>query len=1416
MPSAISKATSQALSVVHSLAAAVAERRPLDEMLRLALDYAVALTNATSGLITLHSSDQRSISVAVHRGVPTELILLIEQHVATDNAILEEMLAAHQPMVRDTPTAGLTADMRDAALRSGVLSFAIIPLHVGDHLIGTLSLGKNEPGGFAALPADLLQTIGHLVVAAIEADRTRVSSQHSESQVRTQARYQDVIVNLGWQYLSTLDVNRLLDQAVELIAATLDMNLCKILWLEPDGKTLSLRAGCGWKPGYVGSAKVPTKLESQAGYTLLRREPVVVTDFATEARFTPPQLLVEHGVQSGVSVPLIVGGRPVGVLGVHDREVRTFSEAQVRFLVTVSQFLCLAVEHGNSLDEVHWRNEHLTRLERLSITFWTQSSAEQLYEAVAGTALQVLEADVATVALIENQRSVRYVATVGDGYLRGVSVQLDQCPLSEWMRSRGMPLLITDVPSDWRTQAGVWSQLDVTSLVVAPLISQGLVVGIVAAGVRRRVFTNVQLQMLHLLAHQATVASAKIRLDEELRQSRHRLDEWLGHLQLLHELGTEEVSLQRGVDTLCQVVHARYGAIGILEADGGFSNFVFAGISDEQVARIGPFPTGKGLLGVLLQGSQSLRLADLTKHPQFTGFPEHHPEMRNFLGLPIVSLGGRVLGRVYLAEKENSEPFTAEDEALAKHFAHSLGVAIENARLYEQTRMQADGLLALQAQTARLLGNVTLEEAYREVLTAACAVVPADLAALPLLTDDGSALRVVAAQGTHADLVLNRTIPMTIATICAEAVNRREPVAITDLMSDPRMDRQLAEALRMRCGLSVPLVKGEKVLGALTLLRAEKAFSALEQQTLAVLGNHAAESLENARLFVQTRSQVEFNAALLRAVSQIVGRHDVETYLRHIVAAARELIGARYAAVGILDTNQRIARFIHSGLSAEEAERIGPLPTGKGVLGTVIRSLEPVRLSDLSQHPDSCGFPPDHPPMKSFLGAPLQCNTEVCGVLYLTDKIGKEAFDAEDERRALALAAHTALAIEHTRLHAEAEQSAQLALQQTDRLQIASAELESAQQQVTQQERLRALGQMASGIAHDFNNSLSPILGYSEMLLLEPDLSDEIRRRLELIHTGAQDAAAVVARLQQFYRPSVPIDVTGWVDLVGLLRQIPDLTRPKWRDEAQRTGRVIDIRLDVVEMPPVQGNESELRELLTNLMINAVDAMPSGGQIALRMRATPPFALLEVSDTGTGMTEEVRLRCFEPFYSTKGTAGTGLGLSVCHGIVQRHNGRIEIDTAPGQGTTFRVYLPLEQEPRPIARIDTPGPLPRWHVLYIDDDARVRSAVESMLRQLGQEVDSADSGASGLNMLRAKPYDLVITDLGMPELDGLQVTRNVKTVRADTPVIMLTGWGSPFVTEAVTQENDPDYCIGKPVTLAKLHEVLEKLRGRLQS
>ena len=226
-----------------------------------------------------------------------------------------------------------------------------------------------------------------------------------------------------------------------------------------------------------------------------------------------------------------------------------------------------------------------------------------------------------------------------------------------------------------------------------------------------------------------------------------------------------------------------------------------------------------------------------------------------------------------------------------------------------------------------------------------------------------------------------------------------------------------------------------------------------------------------------------------------------------------------------------------------------------------------------------------------------------------------------------------------------------------------------------QSEKLRALGEMAAGVAHNFNNILTTILGHTQLLLAYPSDTATVHDGLCIIEKATKDAAQVVRRIQTFAR-SNPAAECLLTDLVHVIKEAVETTRPVWKEQAGLQGRCIEVSLEFDPIPVVPCRAAELREVLTNLVLNAVDAMPSGGNLAIRTYLQGGFACIAVSDTGAGISEDMQQRIFEPFFTTKKEKGTGLGLSVSHTLIKDHGGDIEVQSRRGHGTTFVVKLPV--------------------------------------------------------------------------------------------------------------------------------------------
>jgi signal transduction histidine kinase/ActR/RegA family two-component response regulator len=565
---------------------------------------------------------------------------------------------------------------------------------------------------------------------------------------------------------------------------------------------------------------------------------------------------------------------------------------------------------------------------------------------------------------------------------------------------------------------------------------------------------------------------------------------------------------------------------------------------------------------------------------------------------------------------------------------------------------------------------------------------------------------------------------------------------------------------------------------------------------------------------VRIRGQVE-RLNLLHQITHAIGeRQDLNSILQVVVRSLEDHLPVDFSCVCLYDQAANTLVVTSVGLRSE------PLALELALTDQSRVKIDENGLSrcvhgELVYEPDIRQAAAQFPSLLargglgSLVVAPLRAESRVFGVVIAARR-QPSSFSSGECEFMRQLSEHTALAAHQAQLH--------------DALQAAYDDLRRTQQIVMQQERLRALGQMASGIAHDINNAILPVMLYTDSLLEEePNLSPRARGDLETIARAVADVAQTVARLGEFYRARESAPVLVSVQVNQLIEQVIDLTRARWSDMPQRRGVVIRMRPELApDLPAVLGVESEIREALINLVFNAVDAMPEGGQITLGSSfdagaADPSRALMarqvhvEVADTGAGMDEETRRRCLEPFFTTKGERGTGLGLAMVYGIAQRHGGGIDIDSVPGQGTTVRLSFSLSTAGTEPHRPAAAGPVPRLRILVIDDDPLILRAVRDILEGDGHTVVGESGGQLGIDAFRAalarnEAFALVITDLGMPHVDGRQVASAVKQASPSTPIVLLTGWGRRLMAEGEVPPQ-VDRVVSKPPTLRQLREAL---------
>ena len=560
------------------------------------------------------------------------------------------------------------------------------------------------------------------------------------------------------------------------------------------------------------------------------------------------------------------------------------------------------------------------------------------------------------------------------------------------------------------------------------------------------------------------------------------------------------------------------------------------------------------------------------------------------------------------------------------------------------------------------------------------------------------------------------------------------------------------------------------------------------------IGTAFARMLDDLKTSTVRLEDLVFKLGALDEVVELAARvSKIDDLLGLVLERSMRTVRATAGSIMLLDEDGKTLRVAAARGLPDPA--LSPTVTlGDGVTGTAAQQAETVVVDDMAADrrfgDGGAG---------AFACVPVRVEDRLIGAINLVRRSGggapSQPFGRTDLQFLTTLMAHVGYSLDNARLLAETRETA-------SRLGSAVRDLQAAQRRLVEGETLRAMGQMASGMAHHLNNLLAVSSGRIQLLLLR--MTDtELKRQLGIAHHAMDDAAEVVRRVLEF-SVTQPGAADTRIDLEEVVREVVELARPRWHDEAHLRGVTIDIRQELSGVPQVAGDHAGLREVVMNLLMNAIDALPRGGVIALRTWSTGGEVYCSVSDEGEGMSDDVRRRAIEPFFTTKGPQGVGLGLSVAHAIVQRHRGDLTIDSAPGKGTVVTFHMPLaagtpEAESAPVPIAD--GVARR--ILLVDDQAEVRQMLAEALAAHGHQVVQASSGRQAIDCLEAgEPTDLVLSDLGMPGMTGWDVAEAVGRRWPGMPVGLITGWGAR--TEAsLEQRKSVAFVVAKPFTIETL-------------
>ncbi|GIW47693.1 MAG: hypothetical protein KatS3mg078_1570 [Deltaproteobacteria bacterium] len=842
-----------------------------------------------------------------------------------------------------------------------------------------------------------------------------------------------------------------------------------------------------------------------------------------------------------------------------------------------------------------------------------------------------------------------------------------------------------------------------------------------------------------------------------------------------------------------------FGGIHFVE-DGKVVLKVWRGISDEFRSHVLFYPVDDIPFWMKEERIVHERLSEDGVTPEFA----KQEGIQSWACIPFVLPTGEFVGALMLGSRKYGV-FDEEKVDVLRGVKPLLSHAIWHAKVYSESQRRLLRLEVLRNIDRAIIQQLDLKDVVNVVLSGVPKDLGADAVALSLFDKTKTQLYTFSMRLPNGTVIDKEAFRLSEGLLYW-FLEEKKPVIIYDLSTDPRMQmyRDIIHRWKLVSYLGVPLVSKNRTIGVLHLFTVRpKVFESEDIEFFTTLAGQTAIALENVRMYqeIYRKSRVLEELLNVQSTFSTVPVRDLPQVILNTARASLQVEKADFYIYDKSTNTLRLAAcsgFSTNRLEACLSEQASIVKLGEGVIGRAALERRATYIGDIESEPGWRGFSLDSlESIRSAYILPLEVFEELMGVVVLfSSKVnGFSEFEMELANlfsHYMAVGMRMALLIDE--------------LRETNKL------LRQAQETLIGQERLKALGQMASGIVHDINNALVPVMLSADMLAKYTD--ETIKKVASGLKRTAEDMARTVERLRFFYAPRLKEEKIEPVDLNETVHEVLESTRPRWYDIPQREGITIETVLELDDtLPVISGIGSEIREALINILFNAVDAIAYKGEktgfITIKTYKTQSRLVLEVTDSGIGMDEETKRRVFEPFFTTKGKHGSGLGLSMVYGIMQRHGGTVEIESEPGRGTTVRLIFPIKLPSNGEVKRKEPNPLiviPPLRVLLVDDDIGVRSVIRETLKGFGHSIEEASSGEEALEKFRealaqSSPYQLVITDLGMPGIGGYELVRQVRSIEPTIPVIVLTGWGGDMEVEYA------DRVLEKPVDLQKLIDTI---------
>jgi GAF domain-containing protein/CheY-like chemotaxis protein len=1303
-----------------------------------------------------------------------------------------------------------TPEFCEIARAEGVVAELVVPIRVGERVEGLLYVDRRTPRPFTDRDEAVLRRLTEHAGVAIQNARLYQGLERHSARLRVLARVNAMVSSS----LDTAEVLRGIARAASEL-----MDGAFVLFWVADEQARTLHRGA--VSDEAVAADFPLEQlpfgEGASGWVAAHRAPLTIPDVSADPRYRAGAWAARHGLTSYAGVPLVFQDTLLGVLTVSSQTPRAWTDDEADLLGAFAAQAAVALQHARLHAETRRRLEETQALLDVASLLNATLDSRELLKRVALKIAHVCGVDRCTIERWEGGRVIPLMSQFADGHhdpamwaaFRAVT-PYDPAAVPAHARALATrrPVVIADattsaeLPREWVETYGIKSYL------VVPLVRQDRVIGVMNLDYCRAVtpFEPWQVRLAEAIGSQLALALENTRLYAEAQERLRETTTLLRVGQILSHPVPVAEALRRVAREVALALEA--DTVGAYTADAARQTLSpLAGYRVPAPLREW-FRTHPLVLARMGRLAENWRAGRPTASPDAQGDPGLDREWAR--ALPAFStlvvptrVRGESVGAFCVVWWRTGRDVTPAEVRLVEGVAAQVGLALENAELARQRELRLRETEVLLEATRTIASTLEPSRLLRQLMRQFLRITGADTVGMWTLDERGTWL--TPWQGYRVPrewLPVLRGLRLAVADLplYAQAIATGRAAWIADALAEPRLPATLTARTPHRGHLFVPVRAKDRPVGAFIAVwrTASREFTQRELELLESLGQQAGVALENAWLFEQNRRQVDELTVLHELSRAMTGQLDRGTLLDALRQQLPRVLSVDRVVVLLLDEatgELEVALRLREGA----VNRDPPLryPRGVGLAGVVLSTGRPLRTDDYAGECARLGVAqpgPDWPAV--WLGVPLVAGGHVMGVLALMRD--QRPFTEAEERLAMSIADLTALALRSAQLYEERTRAYQ--------------ELQATQDQLVRTEKLRALGEMASGVAHDFNNLLAAILGRTQLLLRHVQ-EPRLRQWLQVVERSALDGAQTVRRLQDFARvrrdtPMIP------VDLNAVVRDALEITQSRWREEALRRGVVIRVDARLGPVPPVAGDPAELREALTNLILNAVDAMPQGG--TLRLTTTPAEGAaveVAVSDTGVGIPAAIRDRIFDPFFTTKGPQGTGLGLSMTYGIVVRHGGHISVESEEGQGSTFRLRFPALTDPPPAAGprgVAEEAVEAGLRCLVVDDEEEVGRALGDVLEALGHHAAVVTAGARALEYLTMEPVDVVFTDLAMPEVSGWQVARAIRERWPHIPVFLVTGFGVELSAEE-RQAHGVAAVYAKPLSLDDITEALARAR-----